>query len=326
MSKDSARFRDCFVTVQDCEKPPQISILMPIYNCERFIREALLSVLAQQNATVEIIISDDASVDQSFIIALETVELWLKTHRKTHRIILRRGTQRLRRDHLHLLVDHASCDIVCQAHGDDVSHQLRAAYLLQCFSILDLKPTMVFVKPSLIGEDGRLLQGVGELPEHMELFPVSLEMIFRENNALIGATMAWKKSALSYFSQLSSKSVAFGHDRVMTFRAYLLGGCFVINAPLIRRRMHQSNWSKHTFFDPKEVPANFGGSLVRLSFFTAMKEDLEKSVKNGLIDGERLELLSESLENCLNLSAKELLNSSSTLTKAGYTVHWVKDN
>lgn len=65
---------------------------------------------------------------------------------------------------------------------------------------------------------------------------------------------------------------------------------------------------------------------MRLSFFTAMKEDLEKSVKNGLIDGERFELLSESLAICLNLSAKELLNSSSMLTKAGYTVHWVKDN
>lgn len=43
--------------------PPKVSIGMPVYNGERYIREALDSLLAQTHADFELIISDNASTD-----------------------------------------------------------------------------------------------------------------------------------------------------------------------------------------------------------------------------------------------------------------------
>jgi glycosyltransferase involved in cell wall biosynthesis len=52
---------------------PKVSIGMPVYNGERFIREALDSLLAQTFINFEIIISDNASTDETRQICLEYV-------------------------------------------------------------------------------------------------------------------------------------------------------------------------------------------------------------------------------------------------------------
>lgn len=53
------------------KKTPQVSIGMPVYNGERFIREAIDSLLAQTFTDFELIISDNASTDQTGTICQE---------------------------------------------------------------------------------------------------------------------------------------------------------------------------------------------------------------------------------------------------------------
>ena len=45
---------------------PQISILMPVYNAEKFIKKTIVSVLSQSFVDFEFIIVDDGSIDNSF--------------------------------------------------------------------------------------------------------------------------------------------------------------------------------------------------------------------------------------------------------------------
>jgi glycosyltransferase involved in cell wall biosynthesis len=52
---------------------PLVSIGMPVYNGERFIREALDSLLAQEYEHIELIISDNASTDQTAEICQEYI-------------------------------------------------------------------------------------------------------------------------------------------------------------------------------------------------------------------------------------------------------------
>lgn len=50
---------------------PTVSVGMPVYNGEQYIREALDSLLAQTFADFELIISDNASTDGTKAICLE---------------------------------------------------------------------------------------------------------------------------------------------------------------------------------------------------------------------------------------------------------------
>lgn len=52
-------------------KTPKISVLMPNYNCEKYLREAIESILHQTFADFEFIIIDDASTDNSWEIIHE---------------------------------------------------------------------------------------------------------------------------------------------------------------------------------------------------------------------------------------------------------------
>lgn len=50
-----------------CE--PQISVIMPVYNCEAFLADAISSILKQSYRDFELIIMDDGSTDASLLIA-----------------------------------------------------------------------------------------------------------------------------------------------------------------------------------------------------------------------------------------------------------------
>ena len=48
---------------------PVVSVLMPVYNADRFLQEAIQSVIDQTFCDWELLIVDDCSTDQSFSIA-----------------------------------------------------------------------------------------------------------------------------------------------------------------------------------------------------------------------------------------------------------------
>ena len=51
--------------MSDLPKPPLISVLMPVFNGERYLRQAIDSILAQTVTDFELIIIDDASTDNT---------------------------------------------------------------------------------------------------------------------------------------------------------------------------------------------------------------------------------------------------------------------
>ncbi len=46
-------------------RPPRVSVVMPVFNVERYVREAVESVLQQSETNLELIVVDDGSTDQT---------------------------------------------------------------------------------------------------------------------------------------------------------------------------------------------------------------------------------------------------------------------
>ena len=61
----------------------KVSILMPMYNSEKYIKESINSILNQEYKNFELIIVDDGSIDSSIEIVKEyndsRIKLWPKS-------------------------------------------------------------------------------------------------------------------------------------------------------------------------------------------------------------------------------------------------------
>ena len=55
-------------------KAPAVSVIIPMYNAEKYIAECLESVLAQTLQDIEVILVDDCSTDSSVAIAESYLE------------------------------------------------------------------------------------------------------------------------------------------------------------------------------------------------------------------------------------------------------------
>jgi glycosyltransferase involved in cell wall biosynthesis len=270
---------------------------MPIYNCEKYIRVAINSILAQKDVVAQILISDDCSQDDTFLIAYDTVISWVKEFGLNHSVLMRKGSKRLKRDHLHLVVHEASSDFICQAHGDDISHPLRCAILVKCFKNSSFNAAMIFVNSQSIDAKGFALSREEKLDTKLtiQLIPVSFNDAISEREILVGANMAWKKSSIDQFTSLSTEYSAYGHDRVMAFRACLIGGCFILDSQLLKKRTHEGNLHNELFTNNK-LATDFNVQLTRFSYIAAIRKDVIFFRSKGLISDEKTHDLFRMLE------------------------------
>ena len=90
----------------------KISILMPIYNEEKFIIQSLNSILRQSYENFELVIIDDFSTDNSYSICE-------KFAKSDSRVILRRNIDKGKVSAFNLGYSISTGNIFCSVHGDD---------------------------------------------------------------------------------------------------------------------------------------------------------------------------------------------------------------
>ena len=92
---------------------PQVSIGMPIYNAEKYLKEAIDSLLSQSFKDFELIISDNASTDSTHDICMEYAK-------KDHRIRYVRQSQNIGAwSNFQYVLDESQADYFMWAAHDD---------------------------------------------------------------------------------------------------------------------------------------------------------------------------------------------------------------
>lgn len=125
-----------------------ISILMPTYNVEKFVEEAVQSILVQTYKNFELIIVDDCSTDETFEILQR-----LATEDDRIRLFRNKVNSKICKT-LNRAFAHAKGEFICRMDGDDVSTPERLEVLKE---FIDKHPDVSLVGSNMItiDEDGR---------------------------------------------------------------------------------------------------------------------------------------------------------------------------
>lgn len=136
-----------------CTKLPPITVLMATYNDERFIGEAVKSILSQTMSEFEFIIIDDASTDRTPIILSEFGE-------QDSRIRVIRNPKNLGlTKSLNIGLENARGQFIARIDGDDISHIER---LESQYKYMIDNPHCHFLATEgvLIGESGKKIKNI----------------------------------------------------------------------------------------------------------------------------------------------------------------------
>ena len=127
----------------------RVTVLMPVYNAERFLREAIDSILSQSFKHFEFLIIDDGSTDRS----AEIVESY-----RDPRIRFVRNPENLGiTPTLNRGIEMASCELIARMDADDVSHPHR---LQKQFAFMKRNPDCALLSTwaRVISEDNRFIR------------------------------------------------------------------------------------------------------------------------------------------------------------------------
>ena len=127
---------------------PRISVAMPVYNGERFLAETLDSWLAQDLQDFELIVSDNASSDN-------TPRILDEYSRRDPRLrVLRRSDRVIAWENFNGLVEQASAPLFAWAASDDLRHP---SYLQRLSAVLDRDrdAVLAYARTTLFGDPRR---------------------------------------------------------------------------------------------------------------------------------------------------------------------------
>ena len=231
---------------------PLISIGLPVYNGENFLKEALDSILAQTFTDFELIISDNASTDK-------TEEICREYAAKDKRIRYYRNEYNLgAANNYNRVFKLSSGKYFKWAAHDDVC---APDYLKKCVTLLEQDPSIVlcYPKANLIDKEGR---DIGVYTENLNINS------FKPHERLyqLLETYGWYHGTQAFGLMRTSalqKTLLIGNyahaDRVLLAELAILGKFFEVPECLFYRRRHpqisqMANPTDESFsvwFDPK---------------------------------------------------------------------------
>ncbi len=231
---------------------PRITIALPVYNGERFLGEAIESILSQTFTDFQLLLSDNCSTDR-------TCEICRAYADKDKRVrYIRQPTNVGAAENYNRAFKGARSEYFKWAAADDV---LRPDYVRRCIEVLDDDPSVViaYAKAQFIDPEGNPLE-VNDLGWHLvnESPAERLAYVVSHGhwcNVVFGVI---RREALVRTSLIADYP---GQDYRLLGELALMGKFYEVPAPLFLRRLHSGASSQNTGLD------------WQLEFFTPQRED-----------------------------------------------------
>lgn len=259
------------------KESPLVSFILIAFNQESFIEEAVRAALRQTYEPLEIIISDDASVDRTFEIARDVAD----QYQGPHRVTVRRNARNVGiNPHFNLAVKEARGEFIVVAAGDDVSLPERTAKLVRHWQA---GASGVFSNATLI-DSKSISSGLFVRPgyKHMRDWRA---MALAGTHGAWGCTLSWEKRVVTVFGDMPENIV--GEDAVVPFRCALLNGVSYVDEPLVKYRDRGENvsfWAQEKGLGKDEM-IRLGSRIMQFKqrMYANWKIDLDHAFAKGLI-------------------------------------------
>jgi len=249
---------------------PKISVIIPLFNHEKYVKEAVYSVLEQTFSDFELIIINDGSTDNS-----EGVVKSIKDDRIKYFCQENQGASHTINVGLQL----AEGEYISILNSDDLYHKKR---LEECLRILDTDDSVlaVFSHIEFIDSEGNFIRVKRGAEDNW--LGRNPETSFRENNEVILDLLAG--NFFHTTSNLFCRKIIFGdigyfsnlkylHDYEFFLRLCYYHKINVIEKPLLKYRFHGTNALNEDF-----TSSDFETAVVLANFL--INYDLQKILKN----------------------------------------------
>ena len=214
--------------MREWNEVPRVSVILPVYNCEKFLLDAIESILNQTYSDFELLVIDDASTDGTRSILMGQSD---------HRIrVLRNERNRGIPFCRNLGVREAKGEYIFPMDADDVAVANRVEVQVQYLEE-NLNTYLVGSNVIIIDENGRELR--------QESFPQTNRDIMKTifvHNPFVHSTVAIRATAFRECG-LYDERFPMGEDYELFLRLASRYAVANLPQPLVKRRVHQWNIS-----------------------------------------------------------------------------------
>lgn len=297
------------------EGVPECSILFPVWNGTRFIRESLPAALAQEGVRAEVLISDDSSSDGSLKVLLEIA----RAYKGPHDVVVYRGKKRLELAHMPSLAALARSEILIQAHQDDFSKPQRARLLREA-----MRPGVYLVASAASWRrgDGSAMPTREQMVEKAAALETFEPFLYSGQGLLIGARYAMHADLFRLFPRLEPAYITGGVDIVLAIRAAMLGKVVILKEKLLTCTMHKERWSFQIYAKGDERAQEFSHALRRLAVFERAVAELADARKRELITQPRCDELLGWLQKAGTHFRRTAVRLHEDLLRDGFRLAW----
>lgn len=218
---------------------PLITLFVPCYNQESYIREAIRGALAQTYSPLEIIFSDDCSEDNTAAIIKEMIVNYQGPH--IVRVNLNPQNYGIGK-HVNKAFEISNGELIVFAAGDDISLVKRVSLLADTWLKSNKKYSAIYSGAKLIDSAGNSCGTLKTAISNMQPTTKNLITYARNNKPvlLVGACSAYAADINKRFGPLQAGVNV--EDVPLTIRASVLGGVKYIPDELVLYRRGVSVW------------------------------------------------------------------------------------
>lgn len=211
-----------------------ISVCIPTYNGEKYIREQLNSILCQIGENDEIIISDDGSSDLTIEFLNSYNDKRIKIfHHVNHKVRKSKFRFNLTTRNMENALKNAKGDFIFMADQDDIWEINRIEKMLPFLN----QYSLVLNDCTVVDEDKKII--------HESYFEINKSKggVFKNliKNSYLGCCMAFSKESMNFFYPFPK--VAIPHDIWIGLMNEIYGRVYFLDEKLVLYRRHDNNLS-----------------------------------------------------------------------------------